>query len=83
MRAVLCKAFGEPETLVVEETADPEPGEGELRVAVAAAGVNFADLLMVAGKYQEKPEFRHVGQPAAGRTSPTRKPAWLISGATM
>ncbi len=57
MRAVLCKAFGEPEMLVVEEIADPAPGEGELRVAVAACGVNFADLLMVSGKYQEKPAF--------------------------
>ena len=57
MRAVLCKAFGEPETLVVEEIADPAPGEGEVRVAVAACGVNFADLLMVSGKYQEKPAF--------------------------
>ena len=57
MRAVLCKAFGEPETLVLEEIADPAPGEGELRVAVVAAGVNFADLLMVSGKYQEKPAF--------------------------
>ncbi len=57
MRAVLCKAFGEPETLAVEEVPDPAPGEGELRIAVAAAGVNFADTLMVGGGYQESPEF--------------------------
>ena len=55
VRAVICKAFGEPETLVVEEVADPVAGEGELRIAVAAAGVNFADTLMVGGGYQESP----------------------------
>jgi NADPH2:quinone reductase len=57
VRAVICKAFGEPETLVVEEVADPVAGEGELRIAVAAAGVNFADTLMVGGGYQESPAF--------------------------
>ena len=57
MRAVLCKAFGEPETLTVEEVADAVPGHGEIRIAVAAAGVNFADILMVNGGYQENPDF--------------------------
>ena len=57
MRAVFCKAHGEPETLVVGEAPDLAPGAGEVRIAVAAAGVNFADLLMVSGGYQEKPEF--------------------------
>ena len=68
MRAVLCKEFGEPESLAVEEIADPKPGAGELRLAVAAAGVNFADLLMVAGTYQEKPPFPFSpGLEVAGR----------------
>lgn len=57
MRAVICKAFGEPETLSVETIADPVPGDDELRIAVASAGVNFADILMVGGRYQESPEF--------------------------
>ncbi len=57
MRAALCKAFGGPETLTVEEIAEPVPGDGEIRIAVAAAGVNFADILMVGGGYQENPEF--------------------------
>ena len=57
MRAVLCKAFGELETLTVEEVSDPLVGDGQLRIAVAAAGVNFADILMVGGSYQESPEF--------------------------
>jgi NADPH2:quinone reductase len=57
MRAVLCKAFGEPENLVVETVAAPELSAGGARVAVHAAGVNFGDTLMIAGKYQEKPPF--------------------------
>ena len=57
MRAVVCKAFGEPETLTVADRPDPVAGAGELRIAVAAAGVNFADILMVGGSYQESPEF--------------------------
>lgn len=38
------------------ETARPEPGPGEVRIRVAACGLNFADLLMIAGKYQDTPE---------------------------
>jgi len=49
MRAVLCKAWGEPEVLCLGEVEMPEPGPGEVRVAVHAAGINFADILMVAG----------------------------------
>jgi NADPH2:quinone reductase len=58
MRALLCKAFGSPDTLVVEEIADVrKPGKGEVRLAVHASGLNFADTLMIAGKYQEKPQM--------------------------
>ena len=56
VRAVLCKAWGPPEDLVVEEVAEPEPGPGQVRIRVRACGVNFADTLIVQGKYQEKPE---------------------------
>jgi NADPH:quinone reductase len=57
MKAVLCRAWGGPESLVLEEVPTPQPGPGEVLVEVAAAGVNFADTLMIAGKYQEKPPF--------------------------
>jgi NADPH2:quinone reductase len=57
MRAVLCKAYGPPDTLAVEDIASPEPGPGEVRVAVHAAGLNFPDTLMIAGTYQYKPPF--------------------------
>ena len=43
------------EALRLDEIAPPEPGPGELRLRVRACGLNFADTLMVAGKYQEKP----------------------------
>ena len=57
MRAVICRAWDGPAALALEEVAPPDPGPGEVLVAVEAAGVNFADTLMVAGSYQEKPPF--------------------------
>jgi len=57
MKAVLCRDWGGPESLTVEEVAPPQPGPDEVLIDVAAAGVNFADTLMIAGKYQEKPPF--------------------------
>ena len=67
MRAVQCKSWGGPKNLVLEEVPVPEPGPGQVRIAVQAAGVNFADTLMIAGKYQERPDFPFVpGLEAAG-----------------
>jgi NADPH:quinone reductase len=57
MKAVLCKAWGPPETLVVEDVPSPVPGRGRVLVAVRAAGVNFPDVLIVQNKYQLKPEL--------------------------
>jgi NADPH:quinone reductase len=57
MRAVLCKAWGDPSTLVLEDVPSPEVGAGKIRVRVRACGVNFADTLMIVGKYQVKPPF--------------------------
>jgi len=55
MKAVLCKQFGPPELLVVEEVAEPAPGRGQVVVAVKAASVNFPDVLIIQNKYQVKP----------------------------
>lgn len=55
MRAVLCKAYGLPDSLVVEDIASPQPGPGEVRIDVKAAGVNFPDSLIIQNKYQVKP----------------------------
>jgi NADPH:quinone reductase len=54
MRAVVCRSYGPPEDLVVEDLADPTPGPGQLVMRVHAAAVNFPDVLLIAGKYQVK-----------------------------
>lgn len=54
MQRIVCTQWGPPEGLVVEEAPDPVPGEGQVLVEVAAAGVNFVDALFVAGTYQIK-----------------------------
>ncbi|MCW9033776.1 MAG: NADPH:quinone oxidoreductase family protein [Rhodospirillales bacterium] len=56
MRAVVCKKFGTPDDLVVEDLPDLTAGAGEVKIAMRAAGVNFADNVMVQGKYQVQPE---------------------------
>ena len=55
MKAVLCKAFGSPDSLVVEDVDSPLPGRGEVVVTVYASGVNLPDSLVIEGKYQLKP----------------------------
>lgn len=57
MRAVLCKKWGGPDDLSLETIEAKSPGPGEVRIAIRAAGLNFADTLMIAGKYQERPDF--------------------------
>jgi NADPH2:quinone reductase len=51
----VCKAYGPPSSLVVEELSAVEPGAGEVVIAVKASGVNFPDTLIIEGKYQFKP----------------------------
>ena len=55
MRAVLCRAYGPPGDLVLEDVPSPRPGRGEVLVSVKAAGVNFPDVLMIQNKYQHRP----------------------------
>ncbi len=56
MRAVVITEHGEPEVLRVEERPEPPVGPGEVRIAVRAAGVNFADLLARSGMYPDAPK---------------------------
>lgn len=56
MQAVLCKQYGPPQALVVEEVESRELRAGEVRVRVEACGVNFPDNLIIEGKYQYKPD---------------------------
>ena len=55
MKAVLCKQFGPPESLVIEELPSPVAGAGEVVVSVRAASLNFPDVLIIQNKYQFKP----------------------------
>lgn len=57
MKAVVCKQFGPPETLVVEDVASPPLQAGQVRISVEACGVNFPDTLIIENKYQFKPEL--------------------------
>src|SRR5437588_4880102 len=54
MRAAVCRSYGTPEDLVIEDLPQPVPGPGQLVVRVHAAAVNFPDVLLIAGKYQVK-----------------------------
>jgi NADPH2:quinone reductase len=57
MKAVVCEAFGGPEVLALRDVPDPPPpGAGEVQVRIAARGVQYVDVLMLAGKYQFRPE---------------------------
>ncbi len=55
MRAVLCKEYGPPETLVLEDVPSPQAKAGEVVLEVHAAAVNFPDVLIIENKYQFKP----------------------------
>ncbi len=67
MRALVCKELGSTDDLVIEEQPDPQAGPGEVVVDIHAAGINFPDLLVVAGKYQDRSEPPFVpGNEAAG-----------------
>lgn len=60
MKVVVCKAWGPPESLVVEDRAPLEAAPGMVVVSVKAANVKFSDTLIIANKYQTKPELPFV-----------------------
>jgi NADPH:quinone reductase len=55
MKAVLCKQYGPPDSLAIEEVESPRPGANEVVVSVKAASLNFPDVLIIQNKYQFKP----------------------------
>ena len=58
MRALRCQTLGKPSDLKLVDLPDlPSPKKGEIKVKVASAGLNFADTLMIAGQYQQKPDL--------------------------
>src|SRR5689334_1887939 len=68
MKAMVCESYGGPEVLALREVADPTPpGDGEIQVRIAARGVQYVDVLMLAGTYQFRPEPPFIpGSEAAG-----------------
>lgn len=57
MKAILCHRYGTADELELSDLPQPDAGEGEVVVKVAAAALNFFDTLLIAGKYQIKPDF--------------------------
>jgi len=57
MKALLCTRYGGPDDLEIQNLPDPQPGPGEALVRVKAAALNFFDTLIIAGKYQYKPQM--------------------------
>jgi NADPH:quinone reductase len=68
MKAMVCEAFGGPEVLALRAVPDPQPpAPGEIQVRIRARGVQYVDVLMLAGKYQFRPEPPFIpGSEAAG-----------------
>src|ERR1700739_1311216 len=67
MKALVCKTWGLPETLALEDKTDPVAGPGQVVIRVHAAGVNFPDALVIQNKYQFTPTLPFVpGSECAG-----------------
>ena len=67
MKAILCKSYGPPENLVLEEVEDLKPKQGEILVEVYSASLNFPDTLQISGKYQYEHPFPFIpGSEASG-----------------
>ncbi len=54
---MICRAWGAVDDLTLQEVAPPEPGPSQVVIDVAATAVNYADAIMVAGRYQTRPPF--------------------------
>lgn len=93
MKALLCDHYGPAEELAIRELPDPEPGPGEVVIAVKAAALNFFDTLIIQGRYQTKPAFPFspsaecagtisaIGEGVTGWQVGERVAAWLGYGA--
>ncbi|HEU4360686.1 MAG TPA: alcohol dehydrogenase catalytic domain-containing protein, partial [Mycobacterium sp.] len=88
MRAIVCRNYGPPEDLALDEVPDPVPGPGQLVVRVRAAAVNFPDVLLIDGKYQVQipvpftPGSELAGEIIAVGDGVDLRPGDRVSGAT-
>ena len=57
VKVIRCHAYGSPDVLRIDEVPPRDPGPGEIRVRLRACAVNFPDILLCAGTYQNKPDF--------------------------
>ncbi|CAN5325633.1 NADPH:quinone oxidoreductase family protein [soil metagenome] len=89
MKAMLCREYGPPESLVLEDVPDLSPGKGDVVVRVRAAAVNFPDVLFMSGGYQVKvpppfaPGSEFAGEVLAVGEGVTRRVGELVAGSTM
>ena len=93
MKALLCEHHGPAEELTIRDLPDPEPGPGEVVVAVKVAALNFFDTLIIQGRYQTRPAFPFspaaecagtvsaIGEGVTGWQIGERVAAWLGYGA--
>lgn len=93
MRALLCEHHGPAEALVIRDIPEPQPGPGEIVIAVKAAALNFFDTLIIENRYQTKPALPFspsaecagtvaaIGEGVAGWQIGERVAAWLGYGA--
>src|SRR2546427_9680764 len=70
MRAVMCRAWGPIDDLIVEDVAPPTPGRGQVVINVHATGVNYADSIMVAGRSHARPTLPFSPGPEAAGVVP-------------
>ncbi len=67
MRALVCNSYGSTDELRIEDREDPVAGDGQVVIDIKAAGINFPDILVVAGEYQDKTPPPFIpGNEAAG-----------------
>ena len=80
-KAVVCRELGPPESLRLETFASAPLAQGQARVAIHAAGINFPDILMAAGEYQLKPPLPFTpGVEAAGEVVEVNDAAGVAVG---
>jgi NADPH:quinone reductase len=80
-KKIVCRELGPPERLRLERFASVPLAPGQVRVAIHAAGINFPDILMVAGEYQLKPELPFTpGVEAAGEVTEVNATAGVAPG---
>ena len=84
MKAIVCERLGGLDHVRLTEVPEPPIEDGQVRVAIAAAGLNFPDLLMLEGAYQHKPEPPYVlGMECAGIVRESHSAAFTVGDRVM